>query len=1015
MPLTPDEFVAHWSDSTRNEIQGYQSHFLQLCQLVGFDPNEPRILTSDAPILFEENVPKADGAVGRADVYRPRHFAWEYKAKGRNLDLAYSQLVSYAPGLNNPPLLIVCDFEEFRIFPQWPNIDHQPWVFRNTDLRRQEIRDLVYAAIADPERLQRQRLDAAAQRERVTEQLAGRFADLAVVLRDEKEGGDPSITPMQVARFLTKLIFAIFAEDVGLLPRVGDQPVLEYIVDTARSDPASFHDAVAELFQGMAGQRNRVFAQPIAYFNGGLFDANADDVVIDLTTNANARNILYEVNRSDWRWVSPSIFGTVFERALDPSKRAQLGAHYTSEDDIRLVIDPVLMQPLRRKWDAIIAETGALWPELDKSPREADAARRQLAGLYDDMLAALRDTTVLDPACGSGNFLYMSLRAMKDLEDKVHEHFKPLGLPRRDTVTPLQLYGIELNTFAAELARVVVWIGYLQWRFARDGYLKPQLPGRPPEPDALPSPIIADDGTEHIENADAILRAYDGRIVEPEWPSTTVIVGNPPFLGGNKIRGELGDYVDTLFDLYEGRIPAFADLVCYWFEKARSSIEAGRTQRAGLIATNSIRGGANRVVLERIKQSGDIFMAWSDRPWLLDGASVRVSIVGFGFGGHEHKLLDDRFVGEINSDLSATVDVQASAPLPENAGVAFRGVQKGGPFDIPENTARAMIEKVNASKRSNAEVVRPSINGNDVASRWQNRWIINFGDMSIDEAEAFTAPFEYAKIHVKPTRDGNPVRAERENWWRPLRSRPEMRRAIAGMARFLATPHVSKHRLIVWLDANAVPDHQLIVVARDDDYAFGVLQSYVHDLWSLRLGTSLGPTPRYTPSTSFETFPFPYPPGHEPGRPEALYADRALKLATNGTHHPGEGPASAQARAVRAIASLAATLHRERDLWLNPPDVDDPSVLRKLTLTNLYNALADHRAGKPLSRELFPFNGVQFVPRLRELHDELDAAVLAAYGWTDLADALRTPAGDEELLSRLLAENLRRASNEAEK
>lgn len=982
MALTPAEFVAHWNASTLNEIQGYQQHFLQLCEIVGFNPNAPAILTGPAPILFESNVTKAEGGSGRADVYRAGYFALEYKAKGRDLDRAYSQLQTYAPALNHPPLLIVSDFERFRIYPQWPNIDHKPWTFTNADLLRQDVRDRVYAAIADPERLLNERLAEAAERERVTEQLAARFAELARVLRDPIEG-DPSLAPMQVARFLTKLIFAIFAEDVGLLPRINDTPVLEYIFQTALADPGSFKPNVADLFRAMNGESSRVFGQLVPYFNGGLFDETADDVVIDLSRNASARNILSAVNKSDWRWVSPSIFGTVFERALDPSKRAQLGAHYTSEDDIRLVIDPVLMQPLQRRWGEILAKTGELWPLLDAAPRVATATRRVLQELYDEMLDALKNTTVLDPACGSGNFLYMSLRALKDLEDKVHEHFKPLGLPRRDTVTPLQLYGIELNTFAAELARVVVWIGYLQWRFARDGYLKAKLPGKPADPDALPEPIIADDGLEHIVNDDAILRFDEnGQPYEPEWPSTTVIVGNPPFLGGKLQRGQLGqDYVGSLHRVFQGRLAAGVDLVCYWYEHARSQLENEHVQRVGLLATNSIRDGISRHVLDRILETGQIYAAWADRNWILDGAAVNISIVMFDDGTEKEIVLDDKRVERIYADLTSDINLTYAKKLIENAELSSRGIEPGGPFEIGFEKGIALRE------RGFEDVVIPIINADDITGRLVPRFVIDLESKIRRHRERYLEILEilhsqWQFVLQNPTLKRKPE--FRDDWWNFRRSGAKLRELLTRNNRAICTPVTSKYRCFVWMPVGVIPTNLLVVIAREDDYFFGVLHSYIHEIWALRLGTSLEDRPRYTPTTTFETFPFPFTPGQED------FTDFR----------------------VRAIAAIAEDLHEERDAWLNPPGVTDQSVLKKLTLTNLYNALSDLRAGKVLGRELFPFNGVAFVPRLRDLHDQLDAAVLAAYGWSDLTGQLRTPAGDEELLRRLLAENHRRAENQ---
>ena len=483
-------------------------------------------------------------------------------------------------------------------------------------------------------------------------------------------------------------------------------------------------------------------------------------------------------------------------------------------------------------------------------------------------------------------------------------------------------------------------IGYLQW-FSENGY------GIPPEPILKP--------LDNIRQMDAILD-YDeeGNPVEPAWPEADVIIGNPPFLGGKKLRTELGDkYVEDLFALYEDSVPHEADLVCYWFERAQAQIEGTKTKRAGLLATNSIRGGANRKVLERIRESGDIFWAQSDREWILDGAAVNISMVGFDSGVEESRILDDRVVPTINSDLTGAIDLTQAQRLSENAGIAFMGDTKGGSFDIPEDVAQRMLNApLNPNRRPNSDVISPWINGSDITRRPRGMWIIDFGvDMPEQEAALYEVPFEYVLEHVKPTRMKNKRAAYRERWWIHVESRPAMRAALAPLERYIGTARVAKHRLFAWLDGAVLADSATIVFARTDDYFFGVLHSRLHELWALRQGTSLEDRPRYTPTTTFETFPFPWPPGQEP------------------TDDPR----------VQAIAEAARELVEKRDAWLNPPGAT-AEVLKKKTLTNLYNK-------RP--------------PWLQLAHQKLDEAVLDAYGWPhDLTD--------DEILERLLELNLER-------
>jgi len=497
------------------------------------------------------------------------------------------------------------------------------------------------------------------------------------------------------------------------------------------------------------------------------------------------------------------------------------------------------------------------------------------------------------------------------------------------------LYGIELNEYAHELAQATVWIGYIQW-LHDNGY------GTPSEPILKP--------LDNIKHMDAIL-AYDGQgyPVKPVWPDADIVIGNPPFLGGNKVRQELGsNYVDHLFTLYEGCVPGFADLVCYWFERARALIEAGKIKRAGLLATNSIRGGANRKVLERIKETGNIFMAWSDRPWILDGAAVRVSMVGFDNGEDQNLVLDGRIVLFIPTDLSSGVDLTQTQPLIENSDLGFRGNQKGGPFDITEEEAKTMLNAPpNPNGNTNRNVLVLCANGLDITRRPNPTWLIDFGVYTAEkDAAMYELPFEYVKRVVYPKRKDHPM------WWIHERPRPNMRQKIANLDRYIVTPHTSQYRLFAWLRKGVLPDHALIVFARDDDYFFGVLHSKPHELWALRQGTSLEDRPRYTPSTTFETFPFPWPPGHE----------------------PKDDPK------VTAIAHAARELVEKRDAWLNPPGLSEKD-LQKRTLTKLYNT-------RPTWLVL--------------AHKELDMAVFAAYGWPDTLS-------DEEILGRLLALNLERS------
>ena len=637
---------------------------------------------------------------------------------------------------------------------------------------------------------------------------------------------------------------------------------------------------------------------------------------------------LREVLLLDWLVVEPALLGTLFEGGLHPTRRHQLGAHYTDRDAISRVLGPVMLAPLAR--DLVAMQAAAL----------ATDGPEMLRGF----LGRLRGVRVLDPSCGAGNFLYVGLQALLDLEwQAIRWAAGTLGIHERAGLGPQAVLGIELNPQAAALARLTVWIAQLQWARGHgvDGCAFWAVAG--------------------IECRDALLELRPGQTPRrARWPDAEFIVGNPPFLGGKKLRAGLGDdQVDALFAAWDGHVPREADLGTYFHEMAREMIADGRCKRAGLLASQGIRGGANLEVLRKIKASGDIFMAWSDQPWIVEGAAVRVSIVAQDDGSETARCLDGLAVAVIRADLSGGdadgPDLTRAGRLLENLGVAFMGDTKGGAFDLLKEQAIAMLAAGgNTNGRPNSDVVVPWVNGLDVLRRPRGRCIIDFGvDMSEHDAAQYVQPFAQVRALVRPARSTNKRGSYRERWWIHVEARPGLRAAIQPLRRFIATPTVGKHRIFVWLERPTLPDHQLIVVASQDAYVFGVLHSRVHELWSLRMCSwlGMGNDPRYTPTTTFETFPFPWP------------------LVS-----PGAAISGTQRRHRAAIAAAADSLDLARRRWL--AEVSE----RPRTLTGLYNA-------RPVW--------------LAAAHAALDRAVLAAYGWDELAD--------DELLARLLGLNHERA------
>jgi len=616
--MTPYEFIAKWRATTLTERSASQQHFLDVCELL----DEPKPASADPTgeaYCFERGARKDAGGDGWADVWKRHHFAWEYKGKRANLDTAFDQLRQYALALENPPLLIVSDMQRFRIRTNWTNCVSKTYEFGLDDLTDAATRDKLKWAFSDPERLR-----PGETRQSLTEKAAESFATLAQTLRER--GHDPH----EVAHFVNRLVFCMFADDVGLLPG----HMFTRMLEQARRVPDRFTELAGALFRGMA-RGGLVGFEPVDWFNGGLFD---DDAALKLERSD--IDTVLAASHLDWSEIDPSILGTLFERGLDPGKRAQFGAHYTDRDKIMLLVAPVVVRPWLAEWNAEKAEIADIVEraEAAKSPATRTKRRNEAGRRYRAFLNRLRAFTVLDPACGSGNFLYLALQALKDLEHRVQFEAEALGFQRAfPEIGPANVKGIEINPYAAELARVSVWIGEIQW-MRRNGFSESRNP--------ILKPL------DTIECRDAILAPDD---TEPDWPDADVVIGNPPFLGDKLLIRHLGDhYVSRLRGKYAGRLPAQADLVCYWFEKAGKQIQVGKASRAGLVATNSIRGGANRRALQAATDGRRIFEAWSDEPWVIDGAAVRVSLICFGADDERMALarLDGESVEEIYTDLT---------------------------------------------------------------------------------------------------------------------------------------------------------------------------------------------------------------------------------------------------------------------------------------------------------------------------------------------------------------------------
>lgn len=944
------DFIAKWKKSKLKERAAAQEHFIDLCKMLGHET--PAEADPDGTwFTFEYGMQKTTGSQGFADVWKKGFFGWEYKGKHKDLQAAYAQLQQYAPALANPPLLIVCDTDKFVIHTNWNDYVSEKHEIELDDLINPQKLNILRQAFFEPEKLKPKK-----SRQQLTEEVAGKFATISMDLR--KRGHDP----YEVAHFVNRLIFCMFAEDIEVLPK----GIFTSLFEKYINKPSELKTKLSLLFKTM--QKGGDWgADNILWFNGGLFD---NDNALELTPIE--IKMIYDAASKDWSDIDPSIMGTLFERGLDPEKQSQLGAHYTDRDMIMKIINPVIITPLLNEWEEAKAEINAelkkaeeyenievgsklTKQQLSSMAGGATKAKNRAQKAYNKFKSKLKSFKVLDPACGSGNFLYLSLKALKDIEQQVNIYGEVTfhhtqSIPE---IGPENIYGIEVNHYATELARVSVWIGEIQW-IKKHGFNVPANPVlRKLNNIVCHDALINEDGTEY------------------HWPKVNMVVGNPPFIGDKKMIRELGEeYTEKVRKLYKDRVPGGADFVCFWFAKANGYMKAGWLDRCGLVSTNSIRGGKNRVVLDNIANDHQIYDAWPDEAWINEGAAVRVSMTCFARNAQPVSNFAGQNVEGIYTDLTPKmvnlkVDAAKIQKLKSNKGISFQGTVKSGPFEISGSLAREYIQlPVNPNGKNNDDVIIPWVNGQDITRRNSDTWIIDFGvDKTLVESALYEAPYLHVETVVKPVRIGKREEKANEEWWLHQRPRPEMRKALSHYQRFICTPRVSKHRVFIWLHKSVQPDCATVAIARDDDTSFGILHSKFHELWSLRLCSALEDRPRYTPSTTFETFPFPQ--GIEPNRPASDYADNPK---------------------AQKIAEAAKKLNELRENWLNPegcikripevvegyPDrivpVDKAAekILAKRTLTKLYN---DNPAW------------------LQNAHKELDDAVAEAYGWpTDLSD-----------------------------
>jgi hypothetical protein len=1038
-----EEFVARWKESGAAERANFQPFLGELCDVLGIERPAPAQADDERnAYVFERTVVfnNGDGTTnkGRIDLYKRGCFVMEAKqgsdrvqasaplfgdvheqaSKGRGrkgtavrgtrgwdvaMRRARGQAEQYVralpPSEGNPPFLVVVDvgysFELYSDFSRAgktyiPFPDARTHRVLIEDLSREEVRETLRQIWTDPLSLDPSRRSA-----RVTRGVAEQLAALARSL--EASGYKPE----RAANFLMRAIFTMFAEDVGLIPHESFTEALALI---KRNGVEIFADEVSSLWATMnKGGYTSVLKKHVIQFNGGLFeDCEA------LPLDASQLDLLIEASRADWKDVEPAIFGTLLENALNTQERKMRGAHYTPRAYVERLVMPTIIEPLRQEWADVLVAAAKLANEgkLEEAAEQAKAFHRRLCRVR-----------VLDPACGSGNFLYVTLEHLKRLEGEVLDALHGFGESQgvlEDTgltVDPHQLLGIEVNPRAAAITDLVLWIGYLQWHFRTRGEVLPPQPViKKFHNIECRDAVLAYDGVEEVLDDDGRpVTRWDGRTYKKHpvtgedvpdetarvpllrylnprkavWPEADFIVGNPPFIGNSRMRSVLGDgYVETLRKTYDD-VPESSDYVMYWWEKAAELMEADKIQRFGFITTNSLRQTFNRKVLEKhfaAKNPISLVFAIPDHPWVdsAEGAAVRISMTVaehtdcVGVLAKVEKETDSdsedisvelvELTGKIFSDLTIGANVAGAMPLKANERLSYRGVSLvGAGFLLTPDEAN----QLGLGRISGLETyIKMFRSGRDLTSTPRQLMVIDLLGLTEGEVRSqFPEVYQWLFERVKPERDQNNRESYRELWWIFGEPRKELRVGLEKLPRYIATPRTAKHRFFTFLLSETLPESEVIAITLEHAFFLGVLSSRIHVAWALAAGGRLGigNDPRYTNSRCFDTFPF----------PNCTQKERIREL--------GE--------------SLDA--HRKRQQAQNP----------SLTITEMYNVLEKLRRDEPLNDRERVTHEQGLVSVLRQIHDELDAAVFDAYGWP-------ASLSDEEILERLVRLNAERAAEE---
>ena len=1076
-PTAVDDFIGRWEKSGGAESANFQTFANELCYLLGVpkpDPAQERVESND--YVFERRVDYKfdDGTTARRriDLYKRDRFVMEAKQSAKRVavkkadpcqpDLipedatqikagtatrgtgrwdrvmraAKKQAEDYARALPKehgwPPFILVVDvghvievYADFsgqgKNYAQFP--DRDGYSIPLEGLRDRAIRDRLRAIWSAPHTL-----DPAKRSAEVTRDIAERLARIARSLEGKHD-------PKEVAEFLMRCLFTMFAEDVGLLPKQGFERLLGEMVAT----PEHFAPALESLWRVMdeGGYAPHLNAT-IKRFNGTLF-RKRKAIALE---KGDIRELHIAAGR-DWREVEPAIFGTLLERALDKKERSKLGAHYTPRAYVERLVVPTIIEPLRADWEEALTRAHALERE----------------GRHEAALQAIKDfhhrlctTRVLDPACGTGNFLYVSLELMKRLEGEVLDALDHLGEPdsaprfamEGETVSPRQFHGLEINPRAVAIADLVLWIGYLKWQLRTvkaEDIAEPVLHayGTIKQQDAIlvwdkqellrdesGKPLSRWDGVhmklhpitgEEIPDPDATVELY--RYVNPrraDWPEAEFIVGNPPFIGGKDMRAELGDgYAEAAWKA-RPKIPGGADFVMHFWDEAAARLlrkptkgKVNPLRRFGFITTNSVTQPFSRRVIERharTKEPLSLVYAVPDHPWqkAAGKAAVRIAMTVATRGEREGALamveresglntdtpvveLNER-TGRINGNLKIGADITAVQPLMANALISSPGVKlHGSGFIVTPQQAASLGLGATPGLEDH---ILPYRNGRDIAQRPRGVMVIDLYPLSADEVrDRFPKVYQHVAERVKPERDQNNRKTYRENWWIFGEPRSDLRPVLEPLDRYIATVETSRHRFFQFLDANIRPDNRLICIGVSRSCLLSVWSSRLHIIWTLAVGGVLEDRPIYTKSSTFAPFP-------------VALMDEGAEL--------------------RLLGDRLDSFRKAR--------LADHDFLIMTTLYNVLERVRELENGcdvPPLSAKERDIHEAVLISVLKDIHDDIDRAVFEAYGWADLIPALVGKPGatapsphktaeqeeaEEDLLARLVDLNRERAADE---